>query len=350
MSASDDAATPAPDADDEAQPGPAGTAAEGSIPWHKRRQQGKGGGRTDRHPRPPAPRGPRVADAGATDARPAAAPGDARRAAAAAAARREEESILDRLHREQSPTAAAAGGRVHPGPTAPRAVPGGAAPRTGGVDPGPAAPSSRPRPPRRVHSRRLGVSVPARRERRGDGGRERCVGRKVMGRPPALGRVPGRAGPALVGSAATRRRPRCRPKRRGPVAPAAADGTRTRPATSTSTPAPRRRRRRCPGPARDVLHVRPPGRHEVIRFHHEKCAARWPRPRRGRSRRPSRSRAARRSRRTTGRPPRPTRRWRRACPRAAGSCTRRLGSRTVADKLRDHLRECPHRRGHKAGV
>ena len=89
-----------------------------------------------------------------------------------------------------------------------------------------------------------------------------------------------------------------------------------------------------------------------IRFHHEKCAARWP----ATEARPlppavvvpaggaalaayNRQAAATYAAHS-----------KRACP-LCGKVVHQApsASRTVADKLRDHLRnECPHRRGHKA--
>ena len=114
MSASADDATPAPDADDEAQPGPAGTAAAGSTGDPTMAQEEAAGQPTEEEETTD------ILDRLRREDRVSLTPeqpmlGRRRRSSATPAAPPpppppdgEEESILDRLHREQSPTAAAA--------------------------------------------------------------------------------------------------------------------------------------------------------------------------------------------------------------------------------------------------
>ena len=370
MSASADDATPAPDADDEAQPGPAGTAAEGSTTMAQEEEAGQPS--EEEEPTDILDRLRREDRVSLTPEQPML--GRRRRSSATPAAPPpppppdgEEESILDRLHREQSPTAAAAVEgesildrlRREQSPTA------AAAPLPDGEESildrlhreqSPTAAEGES-----ILDRLRREQSPASRFRRerspATADKERCVGRKVTRgrhswtwvefqdeRDRRLHRLRRDPSPPAPPSEAPER----------PAAPAAADENTDAAGyqyvyARAAAPAPAVPR----GPRRVTCYMCGlQAGTKSIRFHHEKCAARWP----ATEARPlppavvvpaggaalaayNRQAAATYAAHS-----------KRACP-LCGKVVHQApsASRTVADKLRDHLRnECPHRRGHKA--
>ena len=371
MSASADDATPAPDADDEAQPGPAGTAAEGSTTMAQEEEAGQPS--EEEEPTDILDRLRREDRVSLTPEQPML--GRRRRSSATPAAPPPppppdsgEESILDRLHREQSPTAAAA-------------VEGESILDRLRREQSPVAAAAAPPPDGeesildRLHREQSptaaeGESIldrlrreqsPASRFQRerspAKADKERCVGRKVTRgrhswtwvefqdeRDRRLHRLRRDPSPPAPPSEA--------PKRS--AAPAAADENTDAAGyqyvyVRAAAPAPAVPR----GPRRVTCYMCGlQAGTKSIRFHHEKCAARWP----ATEARPlppavvvpaggaalaayNRQAAATYAAHS-----------KRACP-LCGKVVHQApsASRTVADKLRDHLRnECPHRRGHKA--
>ena len=347
MSASDDDATPAPDADDEAQPAPAGTAAAGSSGDPTMAQEEEGGQpKEEEEPTDILDRLRREDRVSLTPEQPML--GRRRRSSTPAAPPPPpppdgEESILDRLRREQSPTAAAAVegesilDRLH-------------------REQSPTAAESES-----ILDRLRREQSPASRFRRerspATADKERCVGRKVTRgrhswtwvefqdeRDRRLHRLRRDPSPPAPPSEAPER----------PAAPAAADENTDAAGyqyvyARAAAPAPALAR----GPRRVTCYMCGlQAGTKSIRFHHEKCAARWP----ATEARPlppavvvpaggaalaayNRQAAATYAAHS-----------KRACP-LCGKVVHQApsASRTVADKLRDHLRnECPHRRGHKA--
>ena len=372
MSASADDATPAPDADDEAQHAPAGAAAAGSTEDPTMAQEGEAGQPTedeeptdilDRLRREDrvslTPEQPMLGRRRRSSATPAAAPppppgGEEesildrlhREQSPTAAATAEEESILDRLHREQSPTAAAA-----PPPDGEESI----------LDRLHREQSPTAAEGDSILDRLRREQSPASRFRRerspATADKERCVGRKVTRgrhswtwvefqdeRDRRLHRLRRDPSPPAPPSEAPER----------PAAPAAADENTDAAGyqyvyVTAAAPAPAVPR----GPRRVTCYMCGlQAGTKSIRFHHEKCAARWP----ATEARPlppavvvpaggaalaayNRQAAATYAAHS-----------KRACP-LCGKVVHQApsASRTVADKLRDHLRnECPHRRGHKA--
>ena len=366
MSASADDATPAPAADNEAQPDPAGTAAAGSTTMA---QEGEAGQPTEEEPTdildrlrredrvsltPEQPMlGRRRRSSSTPAAPPPPPPSDGeesildrlrREQSPTAAAAVEGESILDRLHREQSPTAAAA-----PLPDGEESI----------LDRLHREQSPTAAEGESILDRLRREQSPASRFRRerspATADKERCVGRKV---------TRGRHSWTWVEFQDERDR-RLHRLRRDPSPPAPPSEAPERPAASAdentdaagyqyvyvraAAPAPAPPR----GPRRVTCYMCGlQAGTKSIRFHHEKCAARWP----ATEARPlppavvvpaggaalaayNRQAAATYAAHS-----------KRACP-LCGKVVHQApsASRTVADKLRDHLRnECPHRRGHKA--
>ena len=347
MSASADDATPAPDADDEAQPGPAGTAAAGSTGDPTMAQEeAPGQPSEEEEPTDILDRLRREDRVSLTPEQPML--GRRRRSSTPAAPPPPpppggEESILDRLHREQSPTAAAAVegesilDRLHR-EQSPTAAEGESILDRLRREQSPASRFQRERSPATAD-------------------KERCVGRKVTRgrhswtwvefqdeRDRRLHRLRRDPSPPAPPSEAPAR----------PAAPAAADENTDAAGyqyvyVRAAAPAPAVPR----GPRRVTCYMCGlQAGTKSIRFHHEKCAARWP----ATEARPlppavvvpaggaalaayNRQAAATYAAHS-----------KRACP-LCGKVVHQApsASRTVADKLRDHLRnECPHRRGHKA--
>ena len=375
MSASADDATPAPDADDEAQPGPAGTAAAGSSGDPTMAQEeAPGQPSEEEEPTDILDRLRREDRVSLTPEQPML--GRRRRSSSTPAAPPPpppppggEESILDRLHREQSPTAAAAVEgesildrlRREQSPVAAAAAPPPDGEEESILDRLHREQSPTAAEGESILDRLRREQSPASRFRRerspATADKERCVGRKVTRgrhswtwvefqdeRDRRLHRLRRDPSPPAPPSEAPER----------PAAPAAADETTDAAGyqyvyARAAAPAPAAPR----GPRRVTCYMCGlQAGTKSIRFHHEKCAARWP----ATEARPlppavvvpaggaalaayNRQAAATYAAHS-----------KRACP-LCGKVVHQApsASRTVADKLRDHLRnECPHRRGHKA--